>query len=119
MEKFALTPSFMKRGGDIPEKNDGSEVSPFNGENESASAVHSSDVSNVGGTSENTLAESEEVGGNGENKEGEVAEENDEKSKEKIARNSDNVEAALSFMRAHEARTRRILDNNKKPPFSH
>ena len=49
---------------------------------------------------------------------GENGERNEKGEERGEKRSADNIDAVLSFMRAHEAGTRRILGKNKKPPFS-
>ena len=49
---------------------------------------------------------------------GENGERNEKGEERGEKRSADNIDAVLSFMRAHEAGTRRILGKNKKTPFS-
>lgn len=122
MEKFALTPSFIKNGSEIPEKSEETERLSGREEYESSledgSFKNSSDDSFSPSDCEKTYV-STEAPDNGLPETEQRGEENgsDERTDDSLSP-ADNVEAALSFLRAHEARARRILDKNKKPPFS-
>lgn len=130
MEKFTLTPTFAKNENSL-----GSSGAENREKDERLSFGTETDSERPEEREETNAGEKEKLGEErplpgGEKTKDDVEEESDfaldsenagrngngEERGEK--RNADNIDAVLSFMRAHEAGTRRILGKNKNPPFS-
>ena len=130
MEKFTLTPSFVKNENSLGAssmENREREERLSSGTETDSERIEEREITNAGYAEklqgERSLPDGEEKKDDVEEKndfapDGENGERNEKGEERGEKRSADNIDAVLSFMRAHEAGTRRILGKNKKPPFS-